>query len=55
MSKMMEDMRKEAAREKSLQMAKRLLSRGKDTYEEIAELTDLTVEEVAALDEKKSA
>ena len=55
MCKVMEDMRKEAARENSLETAKSLLQLGKLTYEEIAQSTKLTVDEVKELDQKKSA
>ncbi len=55
MCKVMEDMRHEAARENSLETARSLLMIGKLTYEEIAHATKLTVDEVKALDEKRSA
>lgn len=59
MCKAMEDMRNEAAYEaskaKAIQIAKRMLDSGKLTYEEIAEFAGLTLEEVKALDEKKTA
>ena len=45
----------EAARNKSLQTAKKLLLNGKLNFEEIAEVTGLTVDEVKELDKKKSA
>ena len=45
----------EAARDKSLQTAKNLLLNGKLNYEEIAEATGLTVDEVKELDSKESA
>ena len=51
----MEDMRNEAARENSLETARSLLLIGKLTYEEIAQATKLTVDEVKELDEKRSA
>ena len=53
MCKVMEDMRNEAARENSLETARSLLLIGKLTYEEIAQATKLTVDEVKELDEKK--
>ena len=45
----------EAARNKSLQTAKKLLLNGKLNFEEIAEVTGLTVDEVKELNKKKSA
>lgn len=45
----------EGARNNAIEAAKRLLLGGKLTYEEIAEAEGLTVEEVRALDGKKSA
>lgn len=45
----------EAARNKSLQTAKKLLLNGKLNFEEIAEVTGLTVDEVKEIDKKKSA
>jgi len=55
MCKAMEDMRNEAAREDSLETSRSLLLIGKLTYEEIAQTTKLTVDEVKELDEKRSA
>ena len=55
MCKVMEDMRKEAARKNSIETAKSLLLLGKLTYAEIAQATKLTVDEVEELDKKKSA
>ncbi len=59
MCRAMEEMRNEAAREAarktSLETAKSLLLIGKLTYEEIALVTKLTVNEVKELDNKKSA
>lgn len=55
MCKAMEDMRNEASKAKAIQIAKRMLDSGKLTYEEIAEFAGLTLEEVKALDEKKTA
>lgn len=52
MCKAMEDMRNEAAREERLIMAQRLVKLEKLSYEEIAEIAELSVEEVKALDEK---
>ena len=53
--KVMEDMRNEAARENSQETARSLLLIGKLTYEEIAQATKLTVDEVKELDERRSA
>lgn len=55
MCKAIEEMRNETARETSFETAQRLLLIGKLTYEEIAQATKLTVEEVKELDGKKSA
>ena len=46
MCKVMEDMRNEAAREKALSIARRVLELGKLSYEEIADSFGLTVDEV---------
>ncbi len=54
MCKMMEDMRNEAAHQRSVNMALRMLADGLP-YETVAKYSDLTVDEVKALDEKKSA
>lgn len=51
MCKSMEEMRKE----ERIEVAVRMLSSGKLTYEEIASFAALTVNEVKALDEKRSA
>ena len=55
MCRVMEDMRNETARETCLETARSLLTIGKLTYEEIAQATKLTVDEVEELDKKKSA
>lgn len=55
MCKAMEDMRNEAAKKNSLETAMRLLLLGKLTFEEIAQATNLTIDEVEELDKKKSA
>lgn len=55
MCKSMEEMRNEASRAKAIQIARRMLDSGKLTYEEIAEFSDLTIEEVKTLDEKQPA
>lgn len=51
MCKAMEDMRKE----ERIEMAERLVKLRRLSYEEIAEIADLTVEEVKALEEKVTA
>ncbi|MDY6307087.1 MAG: hypothetical protein SPL71_03380 [Oribacterium sp.] len=53
--KAMEDMRNETAREKTLQLAKNMLALNKLSYDEIAKVTGLTVDEIKELDTKKSA
>ena len=56
MCKAMEEMRKEELRKEELiEVAERLLKLKKLSYEEIAEIAKLTVEEVKALDEKEIA
>lgn len=63
MCRAMEDMRNEAAREaaqkakheKAIEVAKRLLASGKMSYDEIAQMVELPVEEIKTLDAKKSA
>lgn len=59
MCKAMEDMRKEAALAADLaarkKMALKLLNNGRMTFEEIAEVAELSVEEVRVLSEKKGA
>ena len=54
MCKAMEDMRNETARETCLETARSLLTIGKLTYEEIAQATKLTVDEVKELDKNKN-
>ena len=51
MCKSMEEMRKE----ERIEVAVRMLGSGKLTYEESASFAALTVDEVKALDEKRSA
>ena len=51
MCKVMEDMRKE----ERIEVALRMLKSHKLSYEEIAEFSDLTINEVKALDAKHSA
>ena len=55
MCKAMDDLRIETARAKAVAIARNLLAIGKLTYEEIARSVDLTVDEVKALDNSKSA
>ena len=63
MCKAMEDMRNEAAREAALKAdkarmiktARRMLKSGKYTYEDIADVLEISVDEVKALDESQSA
>ncbi|MGN0162018.1 MAG: PD-(D/E)XK nuclease family transposase [Candidatus Ornithomonoglobus sp.] len=55
MCKAMEEMRNEAARKANLATAQKLITLGKLTYEEIALASNLTVEEVKALDSRKTA
>lgn len=54
MFKAMEDMRNETARETCLETARSLLTIGKLTYEEIAQATKLTVDEVKELDKNEN-
>lgn len=51
MCKALEEMRKN----ERIEVAQRMLLSGKLSYEDIADYTDLTIEEVKALDQKKSA
>ena len=46
---------RKTAREKSIQVARRMLMMGKYSYEEISAISDLTMDEVKALDEGKPA
>ena len=55
MSRVLEEMRKETARETAIKVAKGMLESGKLTHEEIAKITELTIDEVRALDEKVTA
>ena len=55
MSRVLEEMRKETARETAIKVSKGMLESGKLTYEEIAKITELTIDEVRALDEKVTA
>ena len=55
MCRVFEEVREEGERRKAIEAAKRLLLGGKLSYEEIAEAQGLTIEEVKALDAKRSA
>lgn len=59
MCKAMEDMRNEAAREadkaRMVRIARRMLSMGKYTYDDIADVLEISVDEVKALTEDKPA
>ena len=55
MSKAMEDMRNESVLENSKQIAVTLIALGDYTFEKIAEITNLSVEEVEGLAEGKLA
>ena len=63
MSRIFEEIKREAAqeaarktaREKSIHVARRMLMMGKYSYEEISAISDLTMDEVKALDEGKPA
>lgn len=58
MSSVFEEIAQEAAqkavREQMIQIARRMLIMGKSDYEEIADLLDLSIEEVKALDESRT-
>lgn len=53
MCQMLEEMRNETALETTKEFALRLIMRGKDTLEEIAEITDLPLAELNHLKETK--
>lgn len=55
MCRVMEEMRNQAAREKMVSIARRMLRTGKYTYEDIADVLEISVDEVKALDESRSA
>ena len=55
MSRVMEEMRNETERAKAIKDAKGMLESGKLTYEEIAKIAELTIDDVRALDEKVTA
>lgn len=53
MCRMLEEMRNETALEMTKEFALRLIIRGKDTLEEIAEITNLSIEEINHLEKNK--
>lgn len=55
MCREMENMRRETAHEKAVEIAKKMLLSGKLTIEDIVDFSGLTVEEVKALSEQKTA
>ena len=55
MCKVLEDMRNETAELRSIEIAERLIAQGKLSFEEIAEVADLTTEKVKELAEQRSA
>ena len=55
MSRVMEEIRNETERAKAIKDAKGMLESGKLTYEEIAKIAELTIDEVRALDKKVTA
>lgn len=55
MSRVFEEIAREAARETAIKTATLMLKSKKFSYEEIAEFTQLTVEEIKELDGKRTA
>lgn len=55
MSRVFEEIAKEAAKENSIKMAELMLESKKLSYEEIAKFTQLTIEEIKELDGKRTA
>ena len=55
MCKAIEDIKNKTAREKTLQLAKNMLALNKLSYDEIAKVTGLTVDEIKELDTRESA
>lgn len=55
MSRVFEEIARKAEQEKAIKVARRMLTMGKYSYEEISALLDLSVEEVKALDESRTA
>lgn len=55
MCKAMEEMRKEAVHKNTVELALKMLTRGRDSLEEIAEMTGLPLEEIRKLAKKDIA
>ena len=55
MCKAMEDMRNEADKARMVKIARHMLSMGKYTYDDIADVLEISVDEVKALTEDKPA
>ena len=55
MSRVFEEIARKAEQEKAIKVARRMLTMGKYRNEEISALLDLSVEEVKALDESRTA
>lgn len=55
MSRVFEEIAREAAKENSIKMAELMLESKKLSYEEIAKFTQLTIEEIKELDGKRTA
>lgn len=55
MSRVFEEIARKAEQEKAIKVARRMLTMGKYSYEEISALLDLSVEEIKALDESRTA
>ena len=55
MCKAMEEMRNETAHKTTVDLALKMLARGRDSLEEIAEMTGLPLEEVRELAKKETA
>lgn len=55
MCREIENMRRETAHEKAVEIAKKMLLSGKLTTEDIADFSGLSIEEVKALSEQKTA
>ena len=49
MSRILEEMREEAEHKKAIETARKMLERGRDSVEDIAEITGLTLKEVQEL------
>lgn len=55
MCKAMEDMRNETDRARMMKIARHMLNMGKYTYEDIADVLEISIDEVKALTESKPA